>query len=536
MKIKRVIVGNEDEGFVEDRLKDGINIISSDENNKGKTIVIQSLLYAIGNEPIFPSSFNYKDYYYIVELENDNGEGFSICRKKDNFLVLSKGNILIFETLTEFKYYLNKNIFTLPVIIKDGMKKVVDPILFYQLFFVGQDKKNTSNIFCSGYYNKNDFINMLYSIKGIGGQEKLETDPKQIRKKISELKDEKKLVEKQNKILKSNKDIFNMINASNDKERLLKEIELMEDVKNKIVKLTSKRNIALARKIKNEIVLKELKSLNRSLDAGTLHCLDCQSKNITYATADRSFAFEVSNTEIRNQILSSLEERVQIYTEEVENITYEITQCQDELKNLLKNDEISLELIIFFKDQLVDANEGDEKRKKIIEEIVQLENTLKQIESSEKYNQEEKKEFINTIVAEMNQIYNVIDPKGNLKFEELFSRRHDVFSGSESIEFYISKIYALKKIIGHTYPVIIDCFRDGELSSDKERKVLELLKSYDTQAILTATLKIEELDKYSQMSEINHIDYTDHEPCKLLTTGYSEVIKKELMKFSIILK
>ena len=58
MQIKKVIVGNKDEAFIENRFNDGINIIFSDDNNKGKTIVIQSMLYAMGNDPIFPSSFS----------------------------------------------------------------------------------------------------------------------------------------------------------------------------------------------------------------------------------------------------------------------------------------------------------------------------------------------------------------------------------------------------------------------------------------------------------------------------------------------
>lgn len=536
MKINRVMIGNAIEGFAEDRLEDGINIISSDENNKGKTIVIQSLLYAMGNEPIFPSSFNYKNYYYIVELESDKGDNFSVCRKNDNFIVLCKGGLFVFETLTEFKYYLNKNLFTLPVIIKDSIKKVVDPMLFYQLFFVGQDKKNTSNIFCPGYYNKNDFLNMLYSIKGLTQPKQLDNDPIQVKKQINELKDEKKLVEKQNKILKSNKNIFSIINSSNDKDKLLKEIRLIEEVKEKIIKLNSRRNNALARKSKNEIVLKELKSLNRNLDVGTLHCLDCKSKNITYSTADRVFAFEISNTEIRGQILNSLEERILVYTEEIENITQQIIQCQEELKSLLKVENVDLEMLLFFKDSLLDVNEADKKRKKIMEEISRLENTLKQIQASENDEKEAKEKLVEDIVGEMNRVYRIIDPKGNLKFEGLFSKRHDVFSGSESIEFYISKIYALKKILGHTYPIIIDCFRDGELSSYKELKVLELLKSFGNQVILTATLKDEELNKYKGINGINHIDYTEHEPCKLLKEQYAEVIKTELGKFSISLE
>ena len=56
MKIKRTAVGNKQEAFIENGFADGLNIISSDDNNKGKTIAIQSMMYALGNEPAFPTS------------------------------------------------------------------------------------------------------------------------------------------------------------------------------------------------------------------------------------------------------------------------------------------------------------------------------------------------------------------------------------------------------------------------------------------------------------------------------------------------
>ena len=56
MIINKIAIGNSQEAFIEDRFTSGLNIISSDDNNKGKTIVIQSIFYAIGNEPVFPSS------------------------------------------------------------------------------------------------------------------------------------------------------------------------------------------------------------------------------------------------------------------------------------------------------------------------------------------------------------------------------------------------------------------------------------------------------------------------------------------------
>lgn len=74
MKILCVAVGNREEAFIENSFSGGVNIIFSDENNKGKTIIIQSILYALGNKPIFPSSFEYKKYYYYLKFEHDETE------------------------------------------------------------------------------------------------------------------------------------------------------------------------------------------------------------------------------------------------------------------------------------------------------------------------------------------------------------------------------------------------------------------------------------------------------------------------------
>ena len=161
MVIKRMAVGNKDEAFLEERFIEGLNIISSDDNNKGKTIVIQSMMFALGNEPTFPTSFEYKKYYHYVEFE-ENGIYYYLCRFNNNFVLKHASNLLIFDSVSELKQYWTKQIFKLPKIVKNQIARIVDPVLFLQLFFVGQDKKNTSNIFHSGYYNKQDYLNMLF--------------------------------------------------------------------------------------------------------------------------------------------------------------------------------------------------------------------------------------------------------------------------------------------------------------------------------------------------------------------------------------
>lgn len=108
----------------------------------------------------------------------------------------------------------------------------------------------------------------------------------------------------------------------------------------------------------------------------------------------------------------------------------------------------------------------------------------------------------------MNSFYKQVDPSGNNVFDDLFSKRNSVYSGVEKNRFYLSKLYALANVLGHTYPVMMDFFRDGELSTEKENTVLQKYAEFQNQIVFSATLKDEELGKYEKFTGINTIDYS----------------------------
>jgi hypothetical protein len=102
-------MGNKKESYVFDDFSPGINVIHSDDNNKGKTIVSQGIFYALGNSPIFPAGFeNYNDYYYIVDLLVNNKKIY-VCRKNDCFIV-NDGELKSYDSVNDFKRYFSKNI------------------------------------------------------------------------------------------------------------------------------------------------------------------------------------------------------------------------------------------------------------------------------------------------------------------------------------------------------------------------------------------------------------------------------------------
>lgn len=133
----------------------------------------------------------------------------------------------------------------------------------------------------------------------------------------------------------------------------------------------------------------------------------------------------------------------------------------------------------------------------------------------------------------MNDLYSQIDPDGNIVYTSLFTQRNEVYSGSEATVFHLVKLFALQNILSHNYPIIIDSFRAEDLSTGKEKTVLELSKSIDNQVIFTTTLKHEEMGKYDSLEVVNHINYLSHTPSKILDRQYVDDFIKLMHSLSV---
>ena len=533
MIIKKTAVGNKDEAFIESNFTSGLNIISSDDNNKGKTIEIQSMMYALGNEPAFPTTFDYKNYYHYIEFEVE-GTTYQLCRFNNGFVLKHTSVLMLFDNVSELKRYWNKHIFALPNIVKNQISKIVDPVLFLQLFFVGQDKKDTSNISHAGLYNKTDFYNMLYDICDLSGLELDEDEIKKIKEQLAKLKSERELLIKQHKILKSQKTPVNYLSAVSDKTTFSKKISEMEKINSKIAELRKARNRNATRRASWETTLKELRSLNRTMESGELRCMDCNSTNISFSTSKKdAYAFDVSSVEMRNEIITSINEKIEAYTEEIDKLASQIANAQDELQELMKDETVSLETIVAYKQDVFSATDAEAKIKDIDLETETLKNRLKASTGTTQSKKEQQLDMLTAILNEMNAVYKAIDPNGNLYFDDLFTKKDEVYSGSEATIFHLSRLYALSKVLNHNYPIVVDSFRAEDLSTSKENVVLDLFKELSNQVIFTTTLKLEELGKYDTRTDIHHIDYKEHVPSKMLSKNYVDEFCALLNSLSI---
>lgn len=536
MKILKVAVGNSKEAFIEKGFSDGLNIISSDDNNKGKTIVIQSMMYALGNEPTFPTTFRYKDYCHYVEFALGE-DTYCLCRYNNSFMLKHASTLMLFDNVSELKRYWAEHIFPLPKIVKQQLLRIVDPVLFFQLSFVGQDKKDTSNIAHAGYYNKADFYSMLYDICGLSGVELDENEIRKLNEQLIKIKNERYVLFKQYKILQSQDTPVSYLSSVNDKMLFGKKVQAIEKLGDTVAELRKARNKALSRKARWEATLKELRSLNRTIECGELRCMDCNSTNILFSSSQKNaYAFDVSSPDMRNEIIASINGKIESCTEEIGKLSERIGAVQEEIRSILVDESISLEAIVAYKQDIFNASDAEAKIKELDDKIGILESQLRQNAGSAQSKKESRNAILASILREMNDAYKSIDPNGNLQFDELFTKRDEVYSGSEATMFHLSRLYGLSKVLNHSCPIVVDSFRAEDLSTTKENVVLDLFKSLPNQVIFTTTLKSEEMGKYDGRDDVHHINYKDHAPSKMLSATYTEEFDGLLRQLSISMR
>lgn len=533
MIIRKVAVGNGEEAFIEDTFSDGLNILLSNDNNKGKTIIVQSMLYALGNKPIFPDSFNYKDFIYYLEFEHNN-EIYTIVRTGDEYIIKYSDKIGMFEGMSELKRFWNNNIFKLPTIQFKGEKRIVDMELFVQLFFVGQDGKDTSTIFNSGFYHKDDFKNMLLSYSGDFSSEITPTEIKKIKNKIKVLKTRRKEQIDLSDFYKTVAVAPEYLSKIKDRDAFNKRIAEMDSITDSMSEIKKKRNQLAAKKSLWNGTLKELNSLNRNIKVGELRCMDCDSTHIAYkGTSKSKYSFDISTPLMRKQIIASINEKISGFVEEIKKLDYEIQKLQDELNLLMDNEDITIENIVAYKTGFKSVKDIEQIIDDIDKELEQYEGTLKEGLNFSDEAKEEREKFYKRFMSLMNEKRKKIDIDSQKEYDDIFTKRGTVVSGSEETVFYVSKLLASVEMTGHDCPIIMDSFRAEDLSTDKEKRVLELFGDLSNQCILTTTLKTEEIGKYDTMNHIQIIDYTSHKTNKILNQECLEEFKQLLQKMYI---
>lgn len=302
-----------------------------------------------------------------------------------------------------------------------------------------------------------------------------------------------------------------------------------------IAEFKKKRNLEYNRKEKLESLVQELKSLNHEIEQGNVICAKCGSDKIIYKS--KGMSFEVSNSYVRKRVLSSIAYQISQKEEIIREYSYQIQQLQDELKSTLQDVPVELQKILLFSEMILSEIDYDNKLKELCEQLEELQANDKSISDSEKQAKQKCKEMKQDIVSRMNKLYREVDPQGRTFFDDIFTKRDETYSGSEEQEYYYSRILAINDYFNHSYPLLIDCYRSGEISSQKEDIMIKNFISRDKQIIITSTLKKEEYtaNKYDQYKDnANVIDYSNNESSKLLQSQYVARLEMIVESFGVM--
>jgi uncharacterized small protein (DUF1192 family) len=503
------------EAFVEKRFKSGVNILFSNDNNKGKTLVIQGMLYSMGNQPIFPTGFQYRDAVFYVKCEFGT-DVWTFLRKDNLFLVHGPKGINTFESVSELKRFYTANIARLPEITKDNEPKIVDPELFFQIFYLSQDKRNPSNLIGGRYYNKVDFIEMIYAFNNQGAPPASKEDLEDAKKQLVTLNTELESLKRRRKFAKKHPDVASMALRTSDKESMDNTRSELSKLNERISNLKKERVREENRKLSLEKLLTELLSLNKELSEGKVRCADCGSVNIIYKVED--FTYDVSNAYVRTQVIESITNQILLKKEIIEERTREINSNQVNLQRILEITPKPIQQFLLFSEEISSLTEIDEKIVATQADISRVSAEIERLKKVDVNKITVKNTIQDDVISLMNSYYRKIDSNGIQTFRSLFTTNDQTYSGSEEQEFYFSKLVALNDVLKHEYPIIIDSFRDGEISSNKEEEMIKILLSKNKQCILTSTLKHQEYidNKYAKFPAVTAINYSAHDDSHIL--------------------
>lgn len=539
IKIKAVYIGNGAESYIEDRLTDGINVIYSLDNNRGKTILMQGAMYALGAIPTFPERFPYREYIYIVDLDVD-GKEVSVLRSRNTFAVKTLDSLNAFENETDYSRYWSDNFRSLPSIVKDGRLTSAGLQLYTQMAFIGQDDISSAKV-TAGQFNKSDFTEMLYAIAGLDRRELDSAEEAALKRRRDELKGQIKSLTKEASALKTRGTALSAISVTTDTRDMQEFLKELDSARVEVTDLRKARSRYLARLTKNQMVLDELNSLRRDVKAGKLVCLTCGSPSVGYRMADSDVIFDVTSPDMRTQIVDTLQERIDKIKADLEALERDLRKAQNRLSSLLsQNDEFSLADVVACKDDYLSEQEIDGKIQDAQRELDDVKDKLEadRLLTSEVANQ--RKEFMDSLLSKMNLARRTIS--GNTQespYESLFSTKANVFSGSDSTIYFAARTYAIASEINHGMPIMIDSFRADDLSSDREDRLLDLFGKLTNQIVLTTTIKREEsagpdASKYEMDQRVHPIDYSSHELNKIMCAAYNERFAEKAADFGLV--
>lgn len=509
--------------------KDGINLISSEKNSVGKSVIMKSIYHALGAQAVFDSNFKTDDIIF-EECFRFNEKKYRIIRKNDDYAIFENDELKVFVKagniikLAEFyKNSLNMSVFLRN---RDNQTELVPPAYLFIPYYLDQDRswKEDQEPFTkqtmSQYYafNKNDlYLYHLGLYDDTYGELKSQIDSLKVeivnakseQKKMDESLNEIKILfdnqgsfcvnEELESMMRTNSQI--MSNLFNKQNTLKSELYSQDVLKNKCINKLREMDDVL-QKITNGI----------KIDEREVVCPNCES-TFTIDLHDEMVSIynklfiENEKTTINQEInainekIIHLKAQIDDVTNAIENENEKIAKINNDYENYVTRKSLSsvYEKLLT---KMGELSSGILSKESDLREKEKIKNDIKQSTS------EAKNDFINYYAEYLLDL-----GVTNFNMQEIRAFKKLSLSGSQYVRSTLALYFAFLKTKntynkeGYLWPLLIDSPREGEQDKFNSEKILKFIlnnvfKNYQT---IVATVNANDFLTSDDLSDINLI-------------------------------
>ncbi|MCU5726671.1 hypothetical protein OCF66_17040 [Bacillus toyonensis] len=509
------------------KFKDGVNIITSSDNQVGKSTIMKSLYYSMGAEVFFSERFQVKTKVHIVDFSVDK-DTYTCIRYNDIVVIQKNQNQTVKCTSATQLAEVLMGIFGFGVFIENKKNEFVlaPPVYYYTPYYIDQDygwTKDINSFDKLGQFNKDKREKIYYYHLGIlndnyskclSEKEKLTVQINCFKKKQSEITAllqyiknnitsidmtinlESIEVQKQELLKKYKKYSFDLDNV---RREILEYQEEIFKIDNIIANLEStvKENNNIKKHLKHEFDI-ECPYCKRTFEVQTKDILKI---NYNIEDLQKTKLEMLSMKEKISEKLGSLQKKFLSFKEQlisIENETLDVENTFDDVLKYKGIQETQKRLNIDLVENNLELINSEEKLKPIKKSLTAWSKKIKA--ADEKY-----KEALKVNLLKFNTKENTLPKKVNVG-------TGIIASGSGQIRVNLARVYSFLEVMeeynteGLKFPLVIDSPKGGEQSQSNSELIIELItqiKDIENQIIL-ATIDFDSFYK-GDLSSFNKI-------------------------------
>lgn len=530
---------------------DGINIITSSDNQVGKSTIIKSLYYCLGGEVFFSSRLDIKNKIVFLEVEIENNV-FVFIRQSSYIVVKTNDNLYKFSSATQLAEFLSGILgFKVMLESKGGEFITAPPVFFYLPYYIDQDYGWTPELISFNnlkQFNKSQMKYYSYYHFGVlnkdfgeGRSEKKKIE-KEIKKISANFENVSKLLEFINNNLSSYNQDLNVDLLKLQYENALSDYKKysysLNNVRRELININEEiykvdkviENITQSQKDHEKVI----KNVKKQFE---VECPNCDSIFEVQAKDIFRINYNISDLDASKIELLNMKEKLDDKYRRVKKDFDELNEILIKIEKNKVSSELSFEQILKFKglqetqqqlnkDYIYQNNELKKKRKelqKVNKQLSVWNDKIKDTNSSYR-------EKLNANLILFNTDENELPDK--IEIDHNFTA-----SGSGQVRVNLARVYSLlqlkeEKDENHVrLPLVIDSPKGGEQSVSNSELILTLLteKMEIPNQIILATIDFNSFYK-GDLSNFNLIEITnpkynllndkEYQKNKLLIDGY----------------